>query len=870
MADNIIDILIRAKDETQNAIKSATSGMGTVGKAALAGFATVGAAATAVAVKGIVDFTAFQGQMNEVFTLIPGISQQAMDDMTGQVKDFSKEFGVLPEKVVPALYQSLSAGVPPGNVFDFLEVAQKAAKGGVTELETAVDGLSSVVNAYGADALSAGKASDIMFTTVKLGKTNMEQLSRSLFNVIPTASALGVKFEDVGAAMATMTAQGTPTSVATTQLRQLFVELSKESSKTAKLFEQMAGKSFKEFIAGGGNVQQALQLLEKKAKDSGLGINDLFGSVEAGNAALQLTGKGTAKFSDSIKEMGNSAGATDKAFKQMETGLGPIFDKLKANAAVLSLEIGQKLAPVIEKSLSLAMAAWSTFVGSFTGEGSKMAEQLGDLMGPVIDLGARARGTFDSLQATWSTLVGAFTGEGSELADSLGENKELFITLGQTARTVFDWLAANVPNILSAVGDAFSTLVSTVQPFWDAIEGNKALLIGLGVYLGSVVLGAVVSLTAVVWGLVAGMVAAAAPIVLFVAVVASIAPALMYAWNHFETFRNVVQTVVDWIVNTAVPFIVDAFNSFVGFMQNTLLPAATNIWNAIFAVISFVAGLIMNVVERITNFISDNWNWISGLASAIWDQITLIISNAWQIISNLIQLFLNIISGNWSAAWDNIKNILSAVWNTIVGTIGNAARLVGNALMLIISFMANMVGGVLEKGLGLLRWFQGLPGKIIGAIAGLSLMLYDAGRRAINSLIDGIKNRIGGAIDAVKGALGSIRNLLPFSPAKEGPFSGRGYPLYSGQALAGSLAEGIDSRASAVRRAAASMLESANGALGSSRFGVAPGGAVPTGGAAPTAVPPALNINFKGNTDSAFATAFMKLVRSGAIQVSVG
>jgi TP901 family phage tail tape measure protein len=139
-----------------------------------------------------------------------------MGEMTQQVKDFAKEFGVLPEEVVPALYQAISAGVPEDNIFEFLATAQKAASGGVTELETAVDGITSVVNAYGEDVISASEASDLMFTAVKQGKTNFEELSASLFQVIPTAASLGVNFGDITAALASMTAQGTPTRVATT------------------------------------------------------------------------------------------------------------------------------------------------------------------------------------------------------------------------------------------------------------------------------------------------------------------------------------------------------------------------------------------------------------------------------------------------------------------------------------------------------------------------------------------------------------------------------------------------------------------------------------------------------------------------------
>ena len=67
--------------------------------------------------------------------------------------------------------------MPPDNVIDFMRTATEASIGGVTDLETAVDGITSVVNAYGEEAISASKASDLMFTAVKLGKTDFTQLS---------------------------------------------------------------------------------------------------------------------------------------------------------------------------------------------------------------------------------------------------------------------------------------------------------------------------------------------------------------------------------------------------------------------------------------------------------------------------------------------------------------------------------------------------------------------------------------------------------------------------------------------------------------------------------------------------------------------
>lgn len=380
------DILARDKasrelDNVGNAAERAGGKLGGMGGMAKAAFAAFGTAAVAGAAKSLTAFVGFEQKMNEVFTLLPGISSDAMDSMTGQVKDFSKEFGVLPDEVVPALYQSLSAGVPQDNVFEFLETAQKAAKGGVAELTTAVDGISSVVNAYGADVIDATKASDLMFTAVRLGKTNFNELSSSLSNVTPIASALGVQFGDVTAALATMTSKGTPTAVATTQLRQLFVELSKAGGAAATTFEEMAGKSFQQFIAEGGNTADALALMQKAADDSGVALQDMFGSVEAGAAALSLAGGDT--FTSNIDAMGASAGATEKAFQQMNRGLGPIFDRLRAHLSVFMLNVGEKLADAIHVGID-AFNGLVAFLSSNTPVLAAVGTTLATVLVPAV------------------------------------------------------------------------------------------------------------------------------------------------------------------------------------------------------------------------------------------------------------------------------------------------------------------------------------------------------------------------------------------------------------------------------------------------------------------------------------------------------
>ena len=299
-------------------------------------------------------FGTFQSGMQEVFTLLPNISDQAMGAMTGDVQDFAREFGRLPEEVVPALYQALSAGVPQGNVFEFLETAQAAALGGVTTLETAVDGLSSVTNAYGADVISVGQASDIMFQTVRLGKTDFEQLSGSLFNVIPTAASLGVTFQDVAANMAAMTAQGTPTSVATTQLRQLMVEASKSGTQLDQTLRDLHGKGFADLIADGMTTAQIMESLRGSMPEQE--FRDLFGSVEASNAALSITSDTAESVIDSFGGLADVTGATAGAMETMVGTYDQLLARAEASEAVLKAQAGEALSPLARKWQELRLS----------------------------------------------------------------------------------------------------------------------------------------------------------------------------------------------------------------------------------------------------------------------------------------------------------------------------------------------------------------------------------------------------------------------------------------------------------------------------------------------------------------------------------
>lgn len=491
--------------------KASTTGFGDATKAVLtgivvAGFAAAGAAAVQFANQSIAEFKNFESSMSEVFTLLPGLSSVAMGAMQDDVLAFAASTGRVSDEVVPALYQALSAGIPAENVFDFLQLASDAALGGVTTLEVAVDGITSAVNAYGSETLAAKDASDLMFAAVLGGKTTFEELASSLFNVLPVAASLGVEFGNVTAALATMTSAGVPTSVATTQLRQLLVELSQAGGDAAQKFEQMAGVSFPAFIAAGGNLQQALQMMEQAAANSGVRLSDLFGSVEAGNAALGLTGASAQKFSDELDRAASASGMTADAAEIMNDTLAMTEARADAATEKLKIMIGEALAPGREAAIGfkaalaesvvsfLAAASAETTVTIGAQEmagamaaaaefGTGLSEELlnlsdsGQLTAQAVDLISQAYGqgggAIENYTATSEALGRAITVLADGFDGTAGELAALVTEYEQARPAAADYMAAVAGQgiILADTATAMDAYVSSLT------SQNAALLL---------------------------------------------------------------------------------------------------------------------------------------------------------------------------------------------------------------------------------------------------------------------------------------------------------------------------------------------------------------------------------------------------------
>ncbi len=313
-------------------------------------------------------------------------SKLSYTQLVNGVQKASNATGIAVTDFNEALYQSLSAGVDSGKAIGFTTNMAKLAKGGFTSLDSAVDVVTSSLNAYGMSADKATSVADKLITTQNIGKTTVDLLSSSLGMVIPTAKAFGVNLDTVCAGMADLTKNGIQTAEATTYMNAMFNELGKSGTVADKALRAATKQGFTQLLAGGKSVTDVLAILQRSAKKSGKSLADMFGTAEGGKAALTIMKDGGTEFNGIVKSMASSAGATEAAFKKMNATPAAKFQKELNKLKNQGIEVGTKLLPIVGKGLGYvdklldAMGKLSTSQQSFL---LKMAGGAA-LLGPVM------------------------------------------------------------------------------------------------------------------------------------------------------------------------------------------------------------------------------------------------------------------------------------------------------------------------------------------------------------------------------------------------------------------------------------------------------------------------------------------------------
>ena len=309
----------------------------------------------------------YEKAIQEVNTLYSG-SGGLLDSTKEFIKLQALTYGGTATENAKAYYQIVSAGVTDqAKANKLLEASNKAAIAGVSDVVTAVDAITSVLNVYGDTGIDAAKASDILFGTIKAGKTNFDQLGAKIGLVIPIASAAGLSFQEVSAAIADLTTKGISTAESTTLLKAVLLSLLKPAEQSRKAAKAL-GLEWNTTALKARGLLGVLKDLSIATDGDEEKIAKLIPSAEGLGAIFALNKNNGEGFKNILHDLNTKTGVADEAFKKMGGTLDLKVKKelVKTNEAMKEfgkVTQGGKLALIKMTSASIR-ATTSLYKGS--------------------------------------------------------------------------------------------------------------------------------------------------------------------------------------------------------------------------------------------------------------------------------------------------------------------------------------------------------------------------------------------------------------------------------------------------------------------------------------------------------------------------
>lgn len=618
----------------------------------------------------------FQDSMAKVNT-IADTSQVALGDLSAQILDLSNTTGIGAGEIANATYDAISAGQNTADAVNFVSNATSLARAGFADTGASIDLLTTILNAYGMEASEVSRVSDILINTQNRGKTTVAELSSSMGKIIPTANSMNVSLEQISAGYSIMTAKGIATAETTTYMNSMLNELGKSGTDVSDALKEKTGKSFQELMADGNSLGDVLQILTDYANDTGVGFNDLWGSSEAGKAAITLLSDGVGAFNDEIQSMNDSVGATSDALGKLET------PSQKAKVAITQVKnSGIELGTAVLTSIS-----------------------------PLIDKLAKS---IEKLTTWFSNL-------------SPGIQQTIVVVLGIV--TALGPVIVIIGKLITSIGTILTIAPKIVTAFKAIGTAFKAL----------------------------GAVFMANPIGFIIGLLAALVAGLIYAYNHSEKFREIVNSAfekVKEIVGNVVQALVDFFT--------------VTIPNAISSMIDWFAKL----PENIANFVNMVWTTVSTWVS---NMVTKALELGSQFVSNILNFFntlperigyiIGFVLGKivqwgidlYKFATTEIPKFVNTVIKFISELPGKIWNWLVQAFNKVVQWGSDMVSKGKQAARDLVRTIADtiseLPGKMVSIGSDIVSGIWNGIKNAKDWLVGKCKDFASGIVDGFKSAL---------------------------------------------------------------------------------------------------------------------
>lgn len=728
-----------------------------------------------------------QYKMAEVSTLLAKNQMGLVSQLSDTANAAAMKFGKKTDEMASAEYNLISAGIDAAKVNYALDASAKLAIGGITDMGTASNGLTSVLNAYNLAAEQSEEVTDAMFVAMKRGKTTIGELSGVIGRVAPLASNVGVSINEMFGSIATATLSGQKTEEAATGLKAALSNIMKPTSEGAKLADSL-GLAFDAEALKAKGLRGVLDDVYASTKgDVGM-MTQLFGSVEALNFVFAIMKNNGDTFTSVMNDMNRKGGSTEEAYRKMADTVIMQGRRIGASFAVGMKRFGTIFLPV----LSLILRPLELIMKGFASLPKPILGVIGAGLG-FASLFLIMRG---AMMASYGASKLLSAGIGGQFVASLKKGTLGLLNFNsgfaKTSLRMFGHMA-----LLYALYKAYDynflgikTAVSRLSAAWDiasraaddgTVEIENSLLRELGFtnldYGADVLerLGAVffrVQQFAKSFGQGVGNEFAwlgkqldklkqdGGPIADLLSGLLNIDRSKLSDWKEIGfLFGQFAVYIVPLLLLSS------AFSAVSAIVGGIIAP-----FSALFGILGSLFGFIVaNPIVLVIAGIAiaawrlyENWDAVCAYCTDLWNSFSLFITSTWDGIVSY---------GN--ELWSGFCAFLQDMWNGVV----NFFSAYGQILF------------------GTMLWPFSM---IVAFFTSFRTTFFTSGASLWDAFCAGIKSAVNGPIDAVREGLARIRRMLPFSDAKEGPLSTL---TLSGSRLMTTLATGVNAGSPALQSA---------------------------------------------------------------------
>lgn len=726
----------------------------------LATFAAAGVGAAAASAVGLAKAgMSLEDSLTPIGTLL-GTNTQQFKSLSGALTDFMTKTPTSGAEIGSAAYMALSAGITgTKDVMDALRASQQLAEAGLGDMGGAMDLVTSAINSFKDEGLTAQSAAEGFFGAIASGKTTTNDLAQGFGSIAPLAASAGVSFNDLLAATAALTSTGMEASVAYSGIRGALTSVVKPTAEASKLAKSL-GLEFNQAHLKAVGLPRFLDEVKQATGGNVEKMGALFGSVEGLNSVLALTGPQAEAFAANIDGIGAAGDDLADRAKEVENTWSNRWKTMKNAVSVHAGQIGLKIAdwlqPRMKRLVDWVRAHWPQISAIAKSVAEKFAdawEKYGKpaLTAIVDGISWVVRWVIDHWPQISDVIRTVFDGVRSAVRFVV---EEVFPRIVRAVRAVVQWVSENWPKFRDVIKNVIDWISTNVVPVVKRVFG------------------------------------------FIVEQVRHVVEWVRTRWPQISEAIRHVMSVIKGIVER----VLGAIQAFWRTFGTRIITFVKGTWDKIHAIISTAMAIIKGVIEFVMAVINGDWGkaWdaIKSMVVGIWNGIKEFISGTLKQIGAILSSLGTIVAGAVSGAWDKLTDGLGTAIGSVLdffrGLPGKITGAIGSVATTLVSFgtdlIAGLLNGITSKFTDIFLWLVNLPDTIIGFAGSALKVLYNWGYDLIKGLWEGIKAAWNWFSDLTAVTVPKVH--IPGTPFDIGGFSFRLLPRLAtgGRALSDGLA----------------------------------------------------------------------------------